>query len=203
MSERDTVDFLGGDSGDEPWDETRLLAALDALDVDWRIARHPPLFTVEDSRQLRGDLAGLHVKNMFLKDKKRTLWLVTVLESRRFRIRDLEKVLGATKASFASPDLLWTHLGVRPGAVTPFAVVNDRGVDAAAWQPRGSVRVALDAALRGAARLNCHPLHNEATVTVSEAGLSTLLTAAGHPPTWVDCDALEDQEAARRAEETP
>src|SRR5437588_863655 len=103
-----------------------LLRRLDALGIKSETHSHPPLMTVEDSKRLRGDLPGGHCKNLFLKDKKGRMWLVVTLEDRRVDIKALEARLGAARLSFGSPDRLLANLGVTPGAVTPFALINDR-----------------------------------------------------------------------------
>jgi Ala-tRNA(Pro) deacylase len=106
--------------------ESELYALLDEHGIPYTHHTHPPLFTVEESRALRGELPGGHVKNMFMKDKKGTVWLATCLEDRQIRIRDLEKEIGARNLSFGREGLLWEVLGVRPGAVTPLGLINDR-----------------------------------------------------------------------------
>lgn len=175
--------------------EETILAALASLDIAVTLHRHPPLFTVADSVSLRGDLPGAHVKNMFLKDKKGGLWLVTCLEDRRIRISDLQKALGAPKMSFGKEELLWETLGVRPGAVTPLALWTDRAGQAA--RPDAPmVRAVFDAALSesqlgAGALVNCHPLHNQATVAFAAADLFRFAEACGHTPTLVDFGALE------------
>lgn len=170
------------------YSETEILAFLKELGAETTLHRHPPLFTVEDSQGLRGDLPGAHVKNMFIKDKKGGLWLVTCLEHRKIRIKDLEKALSAPRMSFGKPELLWETLGVKPGAVTPLAVINDREAQA--------VTVVLDRQMMQAEILNCHPLHNEATVTMRAADLRAFFAASGHAPVEVDFDALEALAAA-------
>ncbi|MEL6235213.1 MAG: prolyl-tRNA synthetase associated domain-containing protein [Pseudomonadota bacterium] len=162
--------------------EATLNAVLARLGIAVMRFAHPPMHSVEDSRRLRGDMPGLHVKNMFLKDKKGSLVLVTCREDRRFRIADLEKQLGLRRLSFAASDLLMRHLGAMPGAVTPLAVINDRGC---------AVRLVLDRALRDAEIVNCHPLHNQATVALSPGDLLRIFDETGHVPDWVDFDALE------------
>ena len=179
-------DTTGDSRTHEPADEAALLARLDALGIGWTRHALPPLFTVEDSRALRGDLPGLHVKNMFLKEKKGGLWLVTCREDRRVRIRDLEREIGAKNTSFGKPELLWEALGVLPGAVTPFAALNDR---------QGRVRLVLDRAVLETEIVNAHPLHNEATIAVSPEGLVRFLEDTGHAPLTVDFDALEARAA--------
>ncbi|MEM1419856.1 MAG: prolyl-tRNA synthetase associated domain-containing protein [Pseudomonadota bacterium] len=166
-----------------PLTEEDLRQVFEDLGIAYQIERHPPLFTVEESQALRGDLPGAHVKNMFLKDKKGGLWLTTCLEHRRFKIRSLEKAVGAQKMSFGKPDLLWDVLGVKPGAVTPLALANDR-------QGR-QVNVILDAQMLLEDIINVHPLHNEATVAIQSADLLRFLDWTGHAPARVDFDALE------------
>ncbi|MEO1331280.1 MAG: prolyl-tRNA synthetase associated domain-containing protein [Pseudomonadota bacterium] len=171
-----------------PTTEAALLAELDRLDLPWRVHRHPAVFTVEESRAHRGDLPGVHVKNMVLKDKKNGLWLVTCREDRRIRIKELERALGAPKMSFAKPEILWSALGVRPGAVTPLAMINDR-------DPR-AVTIVLDAQMMAEETLNAHPLHNEATLNLATADLIRALEAWDRPPRLLDFDALEAASAA-------
>lgn len=168
--------------------EAELYALFAAHGIAWTHHAHPPLHTVEESQALRGDLPGAHVKNMFLKDKKGAVWLVTCLEHRRIRIRDLEKQLGAQKCSFAKPDLLWAYLGIRPGAVSPFGLIND---------PEHRVQPVLDRQMLNAEVLNAHPLHNEATTAVSRADFLRFFEITGHTPVIVDFDSLEALEAAR------
>ncbi|MEM9724075.1 MAG: prolyl-tRNA synthetase associated domain-containing protein [Pseudomonadota bacterium] len=178
------------------WDEERLLAFLDGLGVAWAIHRHPPLHTVAESQRLRGELPGAHVKNMFLKGAKGELWLVTCLEDRRVHIRDLEKTLGARKMSFGKPELLLARLGVAPGAVTPLAMIGARP-PASDEKP---VHLAMDGALLEAAQVNCHPLHNEATITLAAKDLLRALRHADCAPLILDFDVLEAQAARREAE---
>lgn len=162
--------------------EAELYAFLRELGVTWRHHTHPPLRTVEESRALRGEMPGAHVKNMFLKDKRGGLYLATCLEDRRIRIRDLERAVGAKGMSFGKPDLLAEVLGVLPGAVTPFALLNDR---------ERRVRFLIDEALRAHDLVNVHPLHNEATTAIALADLDRFLAATGHAAEPVDFDRLE------------
>ena len=103
-----------------------LFAALDRLGIAHPTVSHPPLFTVEQSRSLRGSIAGGHTKNLFLRDKKGVLFLVTALEDAAIELKSLHRRLGATgRFSFGAADLMMETLGVTPGAVTPFGVIND------------------------------------------------------------------------------
>jgi len=137
------------------------------------MARPPPVFTVAESQALRGTLPGGHTKNLFLKDKKGTLWLVTACEDRTIDLKTLRRTIGAAAISFASADTLRRVLGVEPGSVTPLAVINDT---------EGRVRVVLDAGLLTFAILNVHPLVNTATIAIRPDDLIAFLRACGHEP---------------------
>ena len=157
--------------------ELPALSRLDDLGLGYTVFRHPPLRTVADAKALRGDIDAAHVKNLFLRDKKEQMWIVTVLEDRDVDLRALRPVLGATGAvSFGSPDRLRRVLGIEPGSVSPLAVVQDT---------TGSVRVLLDPRLHAYTHVGVHPLHNEATVRIAVPDLVTALTAWGRPPGWV------------------
>ena len=156
-----------------PLDEQALLARLEAMDINFARHAHPPLFTVEDSRALRGDIPGGHTKNLFLKDKKDRIYLVTTLEDRPIRMKALERLIGSARLSFGKPELLEEVLGVKPGSVTPLAVANDTS---------GLVDLVLDADLLAQGTVNVHPLHNEATLTMAAGDLVRFVEATGHPP---------------------
>ena len=114
---------------------------LRALGIGATTVTHPPLFTVEESQALRGEIPGAHTKNLFLKDKKDALFLVVAREEAAIDLKRLHQRIGATgRLSFGRPELLVETLGVTPGAVTPFGLINDR-------PPR--VQVVLEAALDG------------------------------------------------------
>jgi len=160
--------------------EAPLLTRLDALNIDVEIHRHPPLHTVEESRELRGTLPGGHIKNLFLRDKKRNQWLVTVLEDATVDLKALRHTLGASgNLSFGSAELLSTSLGVAPGSVTPFAVMND---------PDGIVSFVLDRAILDHDPINAHPLHNAATAAIRRDDLLRFLADCAHPPELIDLD---------------
>jgi Ala-tRNA(Pro) deacylase len=151
-----------------------LFAYLDRLAIAHSTITHPPLFTVEESRERRGQIPGGHTKNLFLKDKKDALFLVVALEDAAIELKGLHRVLGASgRFSFGSADLLREVLGVLPGAVTPFAALNDRD---------GRVTVVLDAAMMAHENLNYHPLDNTMTTTIARDDLVRFLAATGHAP---------------------
>lgn len=166
-----------------PLSPAQLFDRLDALGIAHHTVDHPPLYTVEQSKRLRGDLPGAHTKNLFLRNKRGRMWLVTCLEERRFDLKSFRPHLQTKTLSFCSAERLMRYLGVGPGAVTPFAVVND--VD-------GEVQVILDAAVLQMEPLNFHPLDNSRTTSVSAGDLLKFLEAVEHPPVLLDFDRLAD-----------
>lgn len=151
-----------------------LIARLDALGVENRTVEHPPLRTVEDSRALRGEIPGGHAKNLFVKDKKGRLFLLVLGEETAVDLKRVHERIGAQgRVSFGSAELLEEVLGVQPGAVTPFAAINDAG---------GRVTLVLDAAMMAEERLNFHPLVNTRTTGLASADLVRFLRATGHEP---------------------
>lgn len=165
--------------GSAPLSPAEFLERLEALGIHHESFEHEPVFTVEESKRSRGDMDGAHVKNLFLRNKKGEMWLVTCLEDRRVDLKWLAQTLGAGRFSFGSPERLMRYLGVLPGAVTTFAAIND---------VTGSVRVALDRALPESSRINLHPLTNAMTTTISASDLPRFLEAVDHPPTLIDFD---------------
>jgi len=148
-----------------------LLLFLDDLKIDATTHTHPALKTVEESKALRGDLAGLHCKNLFLKDKKGVLWLIVAREDVAINMKELKTKIGSHHLSFGKPDLLMEVLGVSPGSVTPFALLNDK---------THRVRVVLDQIMMDQALVNYHPLSNEMTTALSPESLRTFIVACGH-----------------------
>jgi Ala-tRNA(Pro) deacylase len=150
-----------------------LFAFLDRLAIAHTTVTHPPLFTVEQSRALRGRIPGGHTKNLFLRDKKDALFLVVAEEHAVIDLKSLHRRLDAGRFSFGSADLLRAVLGVEPGAVTPFAAIND---------VEGRVTLVLDAPMMRHDVLNYHPLDNTMTTSIARGDLVKFLLATGHPP---------------------
>ena len=150
-----------------------LFATLDRLGIAHATVTHPPLFTVEQSQALRGTIPGGHTKNLFLKDKKDAVYLVVAPENARVDLKTLHHKLGAARFSFGSADLMRELLGVEPGAVTAFGVINDTGA---------RVIVVIDAGLMANAIINCHPLTNTMTTSIARDDLVKFLRATGHEP---------------------
>ena len=151
----------------------QLFAFLDTLGIAHTTMSHPPLFTVEQSQAMRGQIPGGHSKNLFLKDKAGALFLLVLLEDARIDLKALPRAIGCGRLSFGSADLLRSTLGVEPGSVTPFALIND-----------GARRVTpvLDAAMMTHDVLNYHPLVNTMTTSIARDGLIAFLRATGHNP---------------------
>jgi Ala-tRNA(Pro) deacylase len=167
-----------------------LAACLEKLGIKARTVEHPPLFTVEESRALRGEIAGGHTKNLFLKDKKDQVFLVVAEEDAGIDMKSLHKRIGSGRLSFGKPELLAELLGVVPGSVTPFGAINDGA---------GRVAVILDDGLMRHDRLNFHPLENTATTTIARDDLLAFLRHTGHEPRILP---LADPETADSALES-
>jgi len=151
-----------------------LFAYLDKFGIGHKTVTYPAVFTVEEARELRGAVPGGHTKNLFLRDKKDAPYLVVASEDALIELRSLHRLLGASgRFSFGSAELMRELLGVEPGSVTPFSVINDTG---------RRVTVVLDAAMMANEMLNFHPLVNTGTTTISREGLLKFLEATGHLP---------------------
>jgi Ala-tRNA(Pro) deacylase len=158
-------------------DPQQLFARLDQLGIAHRTVEHPPVFTVEEAKALRGNLPGHHIKNLFLRNKKEEMWLVVALEDRAIDLKRLGEVLGAGRLSFGSADRLKRALGVEPGSVTPLSLVNDEA---------HAVRLVLDRGMADGGPVNAHPLVNTMTTALAPADLLRFFAATGHTPHWLD-----------------
>jgi len=170
-----------------PLTPEQLFARLDALGIAHRTYSHPPVFTVAEATMLRGSLPGGHCKSLFLKDKKGGFWLAVMIEERRVDLKQLATRLEAPRFSFGGPADLLEVLGVRPGSVTPFALVNDVA---------HRVAPVLDAAMLDHDPLNYHPLSNDRTTAIAPADLLRFIAACGHVPRIVDLAPFERAPAA-------
>ncbi|MYJ70477.1 MAG: prolyl-tRNA synthetase associated domain-containing protein [Rhodospirillaceae bacterium] len=167
-----------------PATEQDLYARLDALGLGWTTTEHPPLHTVAESKALRGELEGGHVRNLFLRDKNRKIWLIVAEEDRPVDLKTFRKRIGARGSlSFGSPELLMEVLGVAPGAVSPFGLINDADCRAT---------VILDEGLMAHRLVNVHPLRNDATTTIASADLVTFIRDCGHDPQIMDLEAAAE-----------
>ena len=165
--------------GSPPKTPEGLLRRLNNLGLNTQTVDHPPVFTAEEAKALRGEIAGSHTKNLFLRNKKGAMWLVVCLEDRKVDLKDLGERLGAGRLSFGSAERLMKYLGVVPGAVTPFGVINDK---------EGAVRVALDRKILEHEPLNFHPLDNAKTTSIAAADFMQFLEAEDHVAILIDFD---------------
>lgn len=165
--------------GSAPHTPADLLGRLKNLGLRVRTMEHPAVYTVEEAKRLRGEIGGCHTKNLFLRNKKGAMWLLVCLEDRELDLSALGRRVGAGRFSLGSAQRLMRYLGVIPGAVTPFAVMNDGGKQ---------VQVLLDRAVVGCETLNFHPLDNTMTTSISAPDFLRFLEAEGHPPEIIDLD---------------
>lgn len=157
-----------------------LLGYLSKAGVDTRTYEHPPVHTVEESKSLRGDIPGLHTKNLFLRDGKKNYFLFVTDEDAAINLKQLGRKIGAKGGlSFGSPEALMEMLGIHPGAVSVLAVVNDK---------EGRVKLLLDRKLANATAINCHPLNNQRTTSLSQEAFERFLAATGRVATYVDME---------------
>ncbi len=150
-----------------------LFAALDAAGISWTLHEHEAVFTVEASEQLHRTIAGMHTKNLFLKDAGGQFWIVTAPHDARVDLKALAAAIGAKKVSFGKAEDMERLLGVSPGSVTPLAAINDGD---------GAVKVVIDSRLAAAEYVNVHPLRNTATMGLQGTGLVKFLSGTGHAP---------------------
>lgn len=147
-----------------------LMRFLDGLEIAHRTVDHAPVFTVAEADDVTKAMPGAHTKNLFLKSKKGELILISALQDTQVALKNLHRTLGVARLSFARAELLEDALGVTPGSVTAFALINDRSQ---------RVRFILDAALMDHDIINFHPLKNDATTAISRAGLLAFVRALG------------------------
>lgn len=157
-----------------------LFSMLDQLDIETTTLDHAAVFTVAESHEIEAALPGGHTKNLFLKDAKERLFLVVALASTKVDLKRLPQLIGSARLSFGRADLLAEVLGVTPGSVTVFSLIND---------PDQRISVVLDAALMKHDVVNAHPLENIATTSINRAGLLRFIEACGHSPQIVVLDA--------------
>ena len=150
-----------------------LFARFKALGIEATTRDHAPVYTVEEAQALRGEIPGGHCKNLFLKDDKSNIWLIVCLEEAQVDLKAAPAKIGSRRLSFGKPELLKEVLGVEPGSVTPFGLINDT---------EKRVNVVLDAAMMAHDLVNYHPLENTATTTIRSQDLVAFIRSCGHEP---------------------
>ena len=164
-----------------------LIAFFDAHAIAHATLDHPAVFRVGEGEEIKRALPGVHTKNLFLKDAKGRLWLISAADRTVIDLKRLHTVIGSARLSFGSAELMEEVLGVTPGSVTAFALLHDRA---------HRVTFVLDRVLAEAEQVNFHPLTNTATTTLSQAGQRAFLAAVGVTPLVVDFTALQVMETA-------
>ena len=164
-----------------------LLKKLDEMGIKHVLHRHKAVFTCEESAFLKNEIKGVHVKNLFVKDKKDRMALVTLRDEINTDLKALAPAIGLDRLSFGSPERLWQYLGVLPGSVCPFAVINDTAC---------KVRMVLDKTAAEADIMSAHPMLNTMSVSISGPDLVRFLETVGHPPLILDMNNFNKASAA-------
>lgn len=154
-----------------------LLGVLQTLDIEVKLYEHEPIFTVAEGEHLKADMPGVHVRNLFLRDKKKKNFLIVAANETEIDLKKLSDLIGAARFSFGSDERLFEHLGIRPGAVNPFTVIND---------PDNQVTLYLDATMMDADLINVHPMDNAKTVGIAPKDLIRFLDHIGHDYSIID-----------------
>ena len=163
---------------DHPVQTDDLFRFLDRLEIEHVTVEHPPFFTMEDGDRWQGKIPGMRCKNLFLKDKRNRVWLALVPSDKRVDLARLEKMGGAPKLSFAKPELLHEILGLSPGSVTPFGLLND---------VHRRVTLIVDEEVQASEWVNFHPLYNAASTALRFTDLMRFVRALGYEPLVLDC----------------
>lgn len=162
---------------DMPTSPQSLMDSLRALGIDFTVHHHKAVFTVAESEAVDSQIEGTHCRNLFLRDKKKNNFLLVLQNATDVDIKKLPGIIGSDRLSFGSADRLWEYLGVRPGSVCPYAIINDTG---------HNVKILLDKSMMGTEIVNYHPLLNTMTISLRPADLVTFIESTGHTPHIVD-----------------
>jgi Ala-tRNA(Pro) deacylase len=178
----DTQNWLNfqGMECDLPTSPYDLMKLLDQNSIKFTFYHHKPVFTVADSSEVDSQISGTHTRNLFLKDKKDKMFLVTLRHDTPLDLKKLEKIIGSGRLSFGSPERLWTYLGVRPGSVTPFAIINDKD---------HAVTPIWEAGMMAHDIVNFHPLLNSMTIGLTPNDLRQFATLINRDVQVLDLDA--------------
>ncbi len=163
-----------------PLPPKNLLQLLDELNLKYTVYDHEPIFTVEEGLHLKDNIPGTHCRNLFLRDKKKKMFLVVAANETEIDLKKLSDVIDSGRLSFGSGDRLMQNLGIYQGAVNPFCIMNDRD---------HNVRIILDAHMMAQTLVNYHPMDNAQTIGLSPDDLITFIKHTGHDPEIVDLSA--------------
>jgi Ala-tRNA(Pro) deacylase len=160
-----------------PTSPEQLFSVLAEIGVPYKLYEHEPVYTVAESSRIETDIPGLHCRNLFLRDKKKKMFLVVAANETKIDLKKLQNVIDSDRLSFASKDRLWEHLGVMPGSVCPYAVINDK---------QKAVKVILDKYMMSGDIVNYHPLQNNMTIGVTPNDLIKFFDYTSHKAHIVD-----------------
>ena len=160
-----------------PTSKARLTSILDELGITYELYEHEPIFTVEQGEHLKASIPGLHCRNLFLRDKKKKMFLVVAANETQVDLKKLPQVLDCGRISFGSADRLWENLGIRQGSVNPFCIINDTDKN---------VRIILDAHMMAQPLVNYHPMDNAWTIGLSPDDLIRFIEHTDHEAEIVD-----------------
>lgn len=172
------------ESSDLPTSPEMLMAHLRALGIDFTFSEHEAVFTVAESAAIDKKIEGTHCRNLFLRDKKKNNFLLVLQNATDVDIKKLPDVIGSDRLSFGSSERLWEYLGVRPGSVCPYAIINDTAQN---------VKILLDKSMMETDIVNYHPLLNTMTIGVKPADLIKFIESTGHTPHIVDLSAAKPE----------
>ncbi len=154
-----------------------LFELFNKLNIAHKTFEHEPLFTVEQADKVAHEIPGTHIKNLFLKDDSGQLWLLVAESHEKIELKKVEQLLQARKLRFADETLLWQHLGVKPGSVTPFGLINDS---------EHRIKLIIDHTILEGAIINAHPLENTATTSISVDDFKKFLKALKYEAMIID-----------------
>jgi Ala-tRNA(Pro) deacylase len=157
--------------------QEKLFALLKELNIETQTIHHEPMFTCEQSQSIAHLIPAAQCKNLFLKDSKKRLWLISALQSTAINLKKIAKQIQAPELRFADAELLKAHLCVLPGSVTPFGIINDNA---------HNVTLVLDANLMNEKIVSFHPLENNATTCITPSDLQKFIAACGNPSLIVE-----------------
>jgi Ala-tRNA(Pro) deacylase len=160
-----------------PTSPEQLMARLKDLNISFTLSHHKAVFTVAESEEVDKGIPGTHCRNLFLRDDKKNNFLVVLQNATEVDIKKLPPLIGSKKLSFGSADRLWEYLGVRPGSVCPYSIINDTG---------NNVKICLDKSMMETELVNYHPLLNTMTIGVTPADLIRFIESCGHQAHIVD-----------------
>lgn len=154
-----------------PTSPQALLEYIDTLGITYKVYDHDPIFTVEEGLHLKASIPGTHCRNLFLRDKKKNMFLVVAANETQIDMKKLAPVIDSGRLSFGSADRLWDNLGIRQGSVNPFCVINDKN---------NAIKVILDAAMMNADLVNYHPMDNAQTIGLTPNDLLKFMEESGN-----------------------